>query len=377
MTISALAQVTVREVSPVSANNLVNAFVEPNVVLYSPEVVKRNKLVVMLASKGDVPSDFYAFDSFAAKAGFHVIGLNYNSAPSAKEACDSKTDPACYENVRRQVILGDALVPDIQVDTNHFIVRRLKDLLVYLNKNTTDENWGQFINQNGDIVWGNVIVAGHSEGATNAAYMGKLFKLDRVLCFAPVPEVMQYNKSMAPWVTSDGLTFQYNNYVFYQENDTQSFDSSFYKGIGYSEYGDKTYVEDFPYPFNLSRHLTTRFISDHNHTITIKDDVTPFEPNGVSRFERVWAYMLTNEAFQGVSEFENEYLLYPNPCSDELNIQLKDESIELKWTILNSLGSIVLKGKGNNIKTGALKEGVYFVKLMSSKGMALSRFVKN
>ena len=371
------AQLQVREVSPVSANNLVNSFVDVNVAMYNKGVTEREKLVIMLAGKGDVPSDFKRFDSLAANTGFHVLGMSYNNSPTVEDACKGSNDSNCYENVRRQVLLGDVLTPDIQVDSNHYLAKRVKDLLVYLNANASEENWGKYLDSENEVKWEKVILAGHGDGATNASFMGKVVKLSRVINFAPLPEVMEFNKKLASWVSQEGLTPSHRYYVFYQENDTNTLNANFYNGIGFTLFGDKTLVEDAPYPYRLSRDLSTKFISDFNHTITVKDDVTPIEPNGVPKFERVWVYMLTNESFQSIEDRNLEFHIYPNPFKDNLVIELMDHEAPIEWNLYNSLGENVLSGTNHSISTKSLENGIYFMSVSTYNGRFVTRIVKN
>ena len=68
------AQLQVKEISPISANFLVNSFTDVNVVMYDKNGFSRNKLVVMLANTGDAPSDFKRFDSLCSKNRFSCNG---------------------------------------------------------------------------------------------------------------------------------------------------------------------------------------------------------------------------------------------------------------------------------------------------------------
>lgn len=370
------AQLQVNEVSPISANFLVNSFTDVNVVMYDKNGSPRNKLVVMLANTGDVPSDFRRFDTLAAKTGFHVMGISYNNSPSVLDICQNKTDPDCYENIRRQVVMGEILSPDVQVDTNHHIVRRIKDMLVYLDTSLPDQNWGQYLDSDKKVQWENVIVAGHGEGATYAAFMGKLFNLSRVLSFAPLPEKMRFNNKLASWVSFDGLTQEHNYYLFYQEKDTNTVDTNFYNQIGYTNYGGRTYVEDAPYPYNLSRDLSTRFISNRDHTITIKDIDTPSEPDGSPRFGQVWTYMLTNESFQSVLDISKSIMVYPNPFKGNITISIKENTSSPKWQIVDALGRDILKGDGFIVNTANLHSGVYFMTVVTLNGRGNLRIIK-
>lgn len=369
-------QVNKYRISPASANPFVKSFTAENMAMFSHDVPERKKLVVVLATTGMVPEDLQRFDSFAAKTGFHVIGLSYNNSPSAKDVCKNSNDPDCYENIRKQVIMGEVTSTAIPMDSNHHIVQRLKDMLLYLDTSATEDNWGQYLDGNKDIIWKKVMVAGHADGGTYAALMGKIYPLDRVLCFAPIPDRYQTNGDLAPWVTKDGMTKESNSYVFYQEEDTQTIDTNFYKGIGFSKYGKITYVEDIEYPFNYSRRLTTRFISDYNHTITVMDEHTPIEPNNEPKFKLVWGYMLTNDLFQSIEEKTNLVgRVYPNPAHNNLRIE-SNSNQKIEWTVIDVLGTKVMEGAGVELDVSQLNPGFFYLQLKEGNRFQTIKFVK-
>jgi hypothetical protein len=65
-------------------------------------------------------------------------------------------------------------------------------------KNDPKGGWGQFLT-NGSPVWSRIIVAGHSQGSGHAAYIGTLFKVDRVLMFSGPQDYMDDLHRPAPW----------------------------------------------------------------------------------------------------------------------------------------------------------------------------------
>ncbi|WP_264558872.1 T9SS type A sorting domain-containing protein [Flavobacterium sp. N2270] len=77
-------------------------------------------------------------------------------------------------------------------------------------------------------------------------------------------------------------------------------------------------------------------------------------------------------------EFGSEFILYPNPAKDVLNIQSKN-SLEIQSIeIYNLLGQVVLAvpNSSNAIDVSNLKTGTYFVKVNTSNGTSNNKFVK-
>ncbi|WP_410004346.1 T9SS type A sorting domain-containing protein [Aequorivita nionensis] len=77
-------------------------------------------------------------------------------------------------------------------------------------------------------------------------------------------------------------------------------------------------------------------------------------------------------------EFNNEFVLYPNPSKNILNIQKKATTEITSVEIYNLLGQVVIAipSKTEMIDVSSLKAGTYFVKLNSNKGKSYSKFIK-
>lgn len=77
-------------------------------------------------------------------------------------------------------------------------------------------------------------------------------------------------------------------------------------------------------------------------------------------------------------EFGSEFILYPNPAKDVLNIQSKNSLAIQSIEIYNLLGQVVLAvpNSSNTIDVSNLKTGTYFVKVNTEKGSSNTKFVK-
>jgi hypothetical protein len=83
---------------------------------------------------------------------------------------------------------------------------------------------------------------------------------------------------------------------------------------------------------------------------------------------------LSNPSF----EFANYFSLYPNPATNELNINLKS-AIEINSIqIYNTIGQLVTIQTGNALKVDVsnLKTGNYFIKINTNEGFSTSQFIK-
>ena len=92
---------------------------------------------------------------------------------------------------------------------------------------------------------------------------------------------------------------------------------------------------------------------------------------GISGFK-----IARNRQFEN-NEFENEVSVYPNPAKERLYINTSLPIKEL--TICNLLGQEIQKynmtEKTSSIDISGLKEGVYFVKLSTEKGVYATKII--
>ncbi len=75
---------------------------------------------------------------------------------------------------------------------------------------------------------------------------------------------------------------------------------------------------------------------------------------------------------------EQTATLYPNPAETEINI--KTDGTILSYTVLNTLGNIVMKGKSmtnNKLLVNSLSKGIYFIKTQTKKEILSIPFIKN
>ncbi|SHJ27367.1 conserved repeat domain-containing protein/Por secretion system C-terminal sorting domain-containing protein [Flavobacterium haoranii] len=76
--------------------------------------------------------------------------------------------------------------------------------------------------------------------------------------------------------------------------------------------------------------------------------------------------------------FENEFVLYPNPANEIINISTKNQTEINSVEIYNLVGQIVLAipNTTNKIDVSNLETGTYFIKVNTEKGSTTTKFVK-
>ena len=82
---------------------------------------------------------------------------------------------------------------------------------------------------------------------------------------------------------------------------------------------------------------------------------------------------LGNENFN----LEKAIVLYPNPVSNELHIQIPSNISIEKVTIFNNLGQKVIENNTANFSVSQLSSGVHFVQIQTSEGIFHKKIIKN
>ncbi|HMH59384.1 MAG TPA: hypothetical protein VK537_09400 [Galbitalea sp.] len=174
----------------------------PNADNYAARSNPQSPLLLFLAATGHHPSQYRDFLATARNVGYHVLALDYwNNGMSVARTCG--TNSRCYTEVQRNRLDGSNPSQFSSVNPANSIVSRLRDSLLHLQRVDRTGNWEQFLHGN-TIDWQNIVVAGHSQGGGEAAYISHLHSVRGVLMFSsPVDSDQGVNAS---WMSSRGAT---------------------------------------------------------------------------------------------------------------------------------------------------------------------------
>jgi hypothetical protein len=189
----------------------------PHVAVYDPQVPSVHRLFVFFTGTGARAETSLAIDSAFASWGYHAIGLDYENSVLAV-ACAHSQDSACFDHYRETIVTGAPGSEKISVDPANSILNRLQKLLVYLVKTDPDGGWDEFV-AGGQPVWSRIVVAGHSQGSGHAAYIGKMFQVDKVLMFSGPQDYLDDLDEPAPWQSRPSATPPSRFFAFLNEND--------------------------------------------------------------------------------------------------------------------------------------------------------------
>jgi hypothetical protein len=207
--------------------------------------------------------------------------LDYENNVLAASSADS-LDTTTFGRYRQAIVTGAAVSSAIIVDPANSILNRFQKLLAYLVEHDPGGGWSEFVT-NGQPVWSRILVAGHSQGAGHAAYIGKLFRVDRVLMLSGPQDYMDALHRPAPWQADASATPPDRFFAFLNLKDPFNVDHQIANCMMLMDISkrDTQMVE----PDTVIRghsHILINTFPSHFHGSTL-----------LPQFENVWKYMAT------------------------------------------------------------------------------------
>ena len=298
-----LAASAERVIAPTTANPAAGDVSFNNVAINpDPAIAAKGRLFVFLPGTGGTPAGTERILRVGVRRGYHTIDLAYPDALAVGQAC--REDPArdCSNRMREEILTGQPLSPHVAVDAANSVVQRLTDLLGYLARTYPAEGWGRFL-RNGAVDWSLVTAAGHSQGAGHAAYLGKLYALDRVAMFSGVADLGP-DRATADWLFRAGATAPARFYAFGHLRDPVVpllVQRGSWHALGMDAFGAAVSVDGTVPPFANTHELTTdaepgaQAPADAResiyHSVPITDVATPLAADGSPRFAPAWVYL--------------------------------------------------------------------------------------
>lgn len=285
-----------RDVAPLATNPAISRNLAAHVAVTPPaSATLRGKLLVMLPGSGTPASPYRLILRTAAASGVHAVALTYPNDQTVADIC-AGPGPDCPGDVRREIITGEDRSSRVAVSPADSIEGRLRALIAYLHATYPAEGWDRFL-FGGNPDWQRIIVAGHSQGAGHAAYIGKLWLVDRVGMFGGPGEAPGTSWLDLPAATPPermyGLAHQADELV------SLSLALGNWDRLGLSAFGGSVLVDGQGAPYGGSRMLVTavvptpvRGVAAPNHSAMIVDALTPLDGTGAPILAPVWRAML-------------------------------------------------------------------------------------
>lgn len=211
------ARLTVLRVGPAQTDPAIVTVHGPHIAAYDPGVASNHQLFFFIGGTGSNPAGSLGIDKTFAEWGYHVVSIDYENNLITTALAHS-LDPTAFGRYREAIVTGAPVSDRIKVDFANSITNRFQKLLIYLAGHDPKGGWGEFL-KDGQPAWGRIIVGGHSQGSGHAAYIGKMFHVDRVLIFSGPQDYLVDLHKPAPWLADHSATPPSRFFAFLSEND--------------------------------------------------------------------------------------------------------------------------------------------------------------
>ncbi len=211
------AGVKVLRVEPGQTDPAVATVHGPHVAVYDPEIASNHRLFFFIGGTGSNPSNSMAVYRTFAGWGYHVVSIDYENNLITVALAHS-LEPTSFGRYRDAIVTGAPVSDRITVSSADSILNRFQKLLVYLAQHDSKGGWSEFV-KDGKPAWDRIIVGGHSQGSGHAAYIGKMFRVDRVLIFSGPQDYMDDLNKPAPWLSKQSATPPSRFFAFLSRND--------------------------------------------------------------------------------------------------------------------------------------------------------------
>ena len=142
---------------------------------------------------------------WAALSGFRVISLGYVNDVDIDKTCAEQED-GCFSDFREETIYGRDVSPYLQIGPVDSLMTRLEVLLAEL-ASQEPEHWSRYLDEDGDVVWPKVVVAGWSVGSGNAAMVAKNHPVKGAfLLSGPKDRIYDPHPIPSSWIRGPQLT---------------------------------------------------------------------------------------------------------------------------------------------------------------------------
>jgi hypothetical protein len=251
-------------------------------------------LVVYLVGANNKPERGRDMMRELARMGFLVLAPAYANDYDIRALCTPAHDPDgdCHGKLRLEAFEGVDHSPHIQVSPANSAERRVARLLAHLHSRYPAEGWGAFLDGERPR-WAEIVVAGHSHGASSAGFIGKIRRVQRVVMLSGPFD----NREGAPaaWTRLAPRTPLDRYYVFSHVAEEQySQHVKNWEAMDLGGLGPLVTVDQAAPPFGGTHRLVTALAppaGKNPHGVTAAGSASPLGPDGRYRLAQVFRYL--------------------------------------------------------------------------------------
>lgn len=252
---------------------------------------QRDFLVIFIPGTANPATQGRPLLDVATRNCMHGIGLSYPNKEAAFTDCTNDPDPDCFEQWRLQKLDGVQRSPHLSTTPPNSIENRLLKLLQYLTTTFPSEGWSRYLDA-GAVRWQAVIASGQSQGGGEAALLGKIHPLARVVMLASITDTIGgFSGSSPAWAGKPGVTPAERYFGFAHMKDQYwSGEQQNWAALNLPPFGPVVNTDSEQAPYKGSHMLTTDVAYDTS--VPNGAHPTTIAARNAEKFGPVWAYML-------------------------------------------------------------------------------------
>jgi beta-glucanase (GH16 family) len=183
----------------------------------------------------------------------------------------------------------------------------------------------------------------------------------------PIDGNLSIDEYIANYQYKDGVTSDFHIYALEWNNEriTLSVD-----GINHLNY-EPLIKNQFTWPFDTEQYILLN--------IAIMSNVPANFVQSTMEIDYVRVYQQTSLGNSNITN-ETDFVVFPNPVTDQLNLIISENQIGNRATIHSFLGqelnSKILNNKQTIIDVSALPQGMYFIQIVSGNEKNTYKFIK-
>lgn len=270
-----------------------------HIVLVPGHREPQTSLFVWLPGTGGQPSGYESVLTAAAFAGYRTIGLSYSNDTEVTTLCKAVDDLDCSFDVRLENQTGEDVSDLIDIDETDSINARLTALLTLIAAERPGDGWDAFLS-GGEPDWSQIVVAGHSQGGGQAAFISHQHAVARAVHFSN-PGDGAYDEEgeliNAPWTLEARATSSDHIFVlFHVEEGAAARIPEIGEVIGLVDFGAPVGIDSEAPPYACTHVLTTDTPVDSSqeaHRAVAADGSIPRDTDDLPLHLPAWLYLFT------------------------------------------------------------------------------------
>lgn len=228
--------------------------------------------------------------------GIHAVQVHYANKWFGLLCRPKPKSPHARGDIRLEAAIGEDVSDEIDIPKPDSIDERTRQFLMYLSKENPQGKWEQFLSDDqSQVRWDKVTIAGSSHGSTTAARFAKHQAVDRVVMLCG-PRDQDQDWQSLPSATSTNRFFGFSHVL--DGGWTGNHYCRSWELLGLHEMGEIVMVDSATPPYNNSRRLISAadVNGDANkaHSAVQPGKASPKSQSGEYLYEPVWNYLFNH-----------------------------------------------------------------------------------